>query len=111
MGPDLLGQVGLGEEALLKEVLMPNERIRPGYETTVVTLAEGNPVSGVLREDGATSVTLALPNGVTSVLLRKDVTGVRRVEASLMPSFAETLSPADLAHVVEGLRRKTTRKE
>ena len=104
VGPDLLGQIGLGEEALLKDILMPNERTRPGYETTLVQLAGGSGVTGILKDDGATSLTQALPNGVEQVLLRKDVTGVRRLATSLMPSFAEGLSPADAANVLAWLR-------
>jgi putative heme-binding domain-containing protein len=104
VGPDLLGQLGMAEEALLKDILLPNERIRPGYETTLVQLADGGGVTGILKEDGATSLTLMLPNGVEQVLLRKDVTGVRRLATSLMPGFAEGLSPADVAHVLGWLR-------
>ena len=104
VGPDLLGQIGLGDEALLKDILMPNERTRPGYETTLVQLADGSGVTGILKDDGATSLTLALPNGVEQVLLRKDVTGVRRLATSLMPSFAEGLAPADVANVLAWLR-------
>ena len=104
VGPDLLGQLGMAEEALLKEILMPNERIRPGYETTLVQMADGSALTGILKDDGATSLTLALPNGVEQVLLRKDVTGVRRLATSLMPSFAEGLTPADVANVLAWLR-------
>ncbi len=104
VGPDLLGQIGLGEEALLKDILMPNERTRPGYQTTLVQLADGAAVTGILKDDGATSLTLALPNGVERLSLRKDVTGVRRLATSLMPSFAEGLSPTDVANVLAWLR-------
>ena len=41
VGPDLLGQLGMAEESLLKDILMPNERIRPGYETTLVQTRDG----------------------------------------------------------------------
>ena len=104
VGPDLLGQIGLGEEALLKDILMPNERTRPGYETTLVQTTAGAAVTGILKDDGATSLTLALPNGIEQVLLRKDVTGVRRLATSLMPSFAEGLAPADVANLLAWLR-------
>jgi mono/diheme cytochrome c family protein len=67
-------------------------------------MADGNTASGILKEDGATSLTLVLPNGVEQVLLRKDVTGVRRLATSLMPSFAEGLTPADVANVLAWLR-------
>jgi putative heme-binding domain-containing protein len=102
-GPDLLGELGVAEETLVRHLLLPNERIRPGYETTVVD-TRGGSVVGLLKDDGATSLTLAQPNGVEQVLLRKDVTGVRRVAGSLMPSFADTLTPADLASLLTWLR-------
>ena len=104
VGPDLLGQLGMAEESLLKDILMPNERIRPGYETTLVQTSDGGAITGILKDDGATSLTLALPNGVEQVLLRKDVTGVRRLATSLMPSFAEGFAPADVANLLAWLR-------
>ena len=104
VGPDLLGQLGMAEESLLKDILMPNERIRPGYETTLVQLANGTSVTGIVKDDGATSLALVLPNGIEQVLLRKDVTDVRRLPTSLMPSFAEGLSPSDVANVLAWLR-------
>jgi putative heme-binding domain-containing protein len=104
MGPDLLGQLGGAEESLLKDVLMPNERIRPGYETTLVQMTAGAAVTGILKDDGATSLTLVQPGGVEQVLLRKDVMGVRRLAASLMPSFAEGLKPSDVADLLAWLR-------
>ena len=103
-GPDLLGELGVAEETLVRHMLLPNERIRPGYETTVVDTRDGASVVGLLKDDGATSLTLAQPNGVEQVLLRKDVTGVRRIAGSLMPSFAEALAPADLASLLTWLR-------
>lgn len=103
-GPDLLGELGVAEETLVRHLLLPNERIRPGYETTVVDTRAGASVVGLLKDDGATSLTLAQPNGAEQVLLRKDVAGVRRVAGSLMPSFTETLTPTDLASLLTWLR-------
>src|SRR6185295_2989609 len=92
-GPDLLGQLGMAEESLLQDILMPNERIRPGYETTLVETRDGNVMTGLLKSDDATSLTLVQAGGLEQVLLRKDVQGVRRLATSLMPSFADTLKP------------------
>ena len=103
MGPDLLGQVGMAEESLLKDILMPSERIRPGYETTLVQMTDGAVVTGILKDDGATSLTLVQPGGVEQMLLRKDVRGVRRLATSLMPSYVE-LKPSDLADLLAWLR-------
>jgi putative membrane-bound dehydrogenase-like protein len=103
VGPDLLGQLGMGDESLLKEILMPSEHIRPGYETTMVQTHSGTSVVGLLKDDGATSLTLIQPGGSQQTLLRKDVASVRRLPASLMPSFAG-LPPADVANVLAWLR-------
>ncbi len=103
-GPDLLGELGVAEETLVRHVLLPNERIRPGYETTLVETQGGAPAVGLLKDDAATSLTLAQPNGVEQVLLRKDITGVHRLAASLVPSYAESLTPADLASLLTWLR-------
>jgi putative membrane-bound dehydrogenase-like protein len=104
VGPDLLGQIGMAEESLLKELLMPNERIRPGFETTLVQTRDGGAVTGLLKSDDATSLTLMQPGAVEQVLLRKDVIGVRRLMTSLMPSYAEGLKPSDVADLLAWLR-------
>lgn len=104
VGPDILGEIAVPEETLIRHVLLPNEHIRPGYETVRADTQEGTATIGLLKDDGATSLTLVAPNGVEHVLLRKDVTAVRRLPASLMPSFAETLKPADLADLLAWLK-------
>jgi len=104
VGPDLLAQVGIAEEGLLKEILMPGERIRPGYETTRVRTTDGMTVAGILREDGATSLTLSLPNGADQVVLRKDVREMRRLPGSIMPAFGDALTPEAVANLLSWLR-------
>jgi putative membrane-bound dehydrogenase-like protein len=104
VAPDLLGQLGMPEETLLQDLLAPNQRIRPGYETTQVRMRDGSVVLGLLKDDGATSLTLVQAGGVEQVLLRKDVAEVRRLGTSLMPSFAEGLTPADAANVLAWLK-------
>jgi putative membrane-bound dehydrogenase-like protein len=109
VGPDLMGELAVPEETLVRHILLPNEHIRPGFETIRVDTQEGTPVLGLLKDDGATSLTLVSPGGVENVLLRKDVKAVRRLPASLMPSFAETLTPTDMASLLGWL--KTNLKE
>ena len=59
---------------------------------------------GLLKSDEATSLTREQAGAVEQVLLRKDALGVRRLAASLMPSFAEGLKPADVADLLAWLR-------
>lgn len=109
VGPDLLGQLGMAEESLLQDILMPSARIRPGYETTEVRTHDGPLVTGLLKDDGATSLTLVQAGGVEQVLLRKDVTNVRRLTTSLMPPFGKGISPPDLASLLAWLRSNVER--
>ena len=104
VGPDLVGQIGMPEESLLRDVLAPNEKIRPGFETTVALTADGTTVMGILKEDGPTSVTLGQANVPQTTILRKDISNIRRAPNSLMPGFAETLSPDDVANLLAWLR-------
>jgi putative membrane-bound dehydrogenase-like protein len=104
VGPDLIGQLGMAEESLLKDILMPNERIRPGFETTLVQTRDGGATTGLLKSDDATSLTLIQAGAAEQVLLRKDVLGVRRLAVSLMPSYAESLKPSDAADLLGWLR-------
>jgi hypothetical protein len=69
VGPDLIGQLGIAEESLLKDLLMPNDRIRPGFETTLVQTRDGGAMTGLLKSDDATSLTLMQAGGVEQVLL------------------------------------------
>lgn len=113
VGPDILGEIGVGEEALLRQILVPEERIRPGYETTVVTLNEdAGEMAGILKEDGATSLTLILPGGVEQVVLRQRVENTRHLTRSLMPpNYQNLLSPKDAADLlawVQTAHRVTT---
>ena len=103
-GPDLMGELSVAEETLVRHLLLPSERIRPGFETTLIETRAGTSLAGLLQEDGATSLTLRQPGGVDQVVLRKDVQGVRRTAVSLMPSFAEGLQPADVASLLAWLR-------
>jgi hypothetical protein len=61
-------------------------------------------MTGLLKSDDATSLTLMQAGGVEQVLLRKDLLGVRRLATSLMPSFAEGLTPSDVACLLGWLR-------
>jgi putative membrane-bound dehydrogenase-like protein len=101
VAPDILGEIGAGEEALLRQLLIPQERIRPGFETTVIELKDGGAAAGILKDDGATSLTLAMAGGVKQTILRKRVKSFRQLPVSLMPpNYRDLLSPKDAADVL-----------
>ncbi len=105
-GPDLMGELGVAEETLVHHLLLPNDRLRPGFETVLVVTQAGTTHAGLLDDDGTTSLTLRLPGGIEHTFLRKDVKSVRRTSVSLMPSFAEALTPADMASLLAWLKSR-----
>ncbi len=53
LGPDLTERRDIAIETLIESVLHPSVEIRKGFETTLVTLANGRQISGILAaEDG-----------------------------------------------------------
>jgi putative heme-binding domain-containing protein len=56
-GPDLMGNWAWRGNAR-PHLLLPSERIRPGFETILIETLAGTSLAGLLHEDGATSLTL-----------------------------------------------------
>jgi putative membrane-bound dehydrogenase-like protein len=110
VAPDLIGQIAMGEESLLQDLLMPNSRIRPGFETTTIEHVDGDAFTGILREEGPTSVTIAQPNSPDQTILRKEIATIQRGKESLMPSFVETLKPDEVADLLAWLRAALANK-
>jgi putative heme-binding domain-containing protein len=77
---------------LLTQILDPNGSIAPGYEEYIIETAEGGMVSGILAEDGATSVTLRRKEGHQDTVLRSPQFLLSRSLASF-PSQAELTTP------------------
>jgi putative membrane-bound dehydrogenase-like protein len=103
-GPDLIGEIGGAEETMVRHLLLPAERIRPGFETTEIVTTGGDRLLGLLKTESATALTLSLPGGIEQVVLRQDAAQIRRVTRSLMPSFADILTPAESANLIAWLR-------
>lgn len=105
VGPDLGAEFQRAEEAILKDILAPNETVSAGYPTYVVETAAGQTFNGILASESATSVTLRMAAGAEQVLLRKDIARFESLPVSLMPeALATTLEPKDVADVISFLR-------
>ena len=59
---------------------------------------------GVVKDESATSATLALPDAVEQIFRRKDIVETRCLAGSLMPSFASALAPSDMADLLAWLK-------
>ena len=108
VGPDLGAEFQRAEEAILKDILAPNDTISAGYPAYAVETRSGESVSGILASESATSITLRQAAGLEQVVLRKDIVNLASLPVSLMPeALAQTLQPKDAADVIAWLRSGT----
>ena len=105
VGPSLASVVARPDEALLLDLLRPNDKVDPAYRQYQVTTRAGETFSGILSADSATSVTLRAAQGLEQTVLREDIEALMGSELSLMPdNFGDLLSPDDVAHLLAFLR-------
>jgi putative membrane-bound dehydrogenase-like protein len=109
VGPPLDGEIGRPAESLLADILQPGARVTAGYATYLVKTKSGTSLAGVLAQESATSVTIALAGGASTTVLRKNLASIERLEFSLMPAtFQQALKPAELADIIGFLKSQPT---
>ncbi len=100
IGPDLTGVGRSSLDALLSNVINPNEIIGQGYENVIVETKDGQTLSGRLVEETDTRVRL-LNLGPTEFVVAKDQIKSREVsELSLMPEGLEALPDDDFRDLI-----------
>lgn len=100
IGPDLTGVGRSSLDALLANIIDPNQIIGKGYENVVVDTKDGRSLSGRLVEE--TDARIKLINlGPTEFVIAKDDIETRTVsELSLMPEGLENLPDADFRDMI-----------
>ena len=89
VGPDLLSVVIRNKEALMTDILMPNESIEAGYEEYLVETTNGRQISGIIAAETQSSVTLRRAKGEQDVVPRESIAGLRSLSVSPMPEDLE----------------------
>jgi putative heme-binding domain-containing protein len=106
VGPDLsrIGTIRT-ERDLLESIVYPNASFVRSYESMIITTADAEEHSGVLREDSASTITLITGAGSEMRLARPDIHDMRPGTVSLMPQgLDEQLSKEDMADLVAFLK-------
>ncbi len=100
VGPDLTGVGRSSLDALLHNVIHPNEIIGQGYENVVVETRDGRTVSGRMVENGAARVRLIQAGGAEEVIGKSDVKALVVSENSVMPEGLEQMPDADFRNLI-----------
>ena len=109
VGPDLATIINQPDEAILTDILKPNIKIDPIYQTYVAITHDGKTVHGVLKSESATSLEFVRAEGQTETVLRRDLEALKAAAVSLMPSDLHLqLTPDDLANLLAYLRDSLT---
>ncbi len=85
VGPELIGSGRSNLDALLANVIDPNQVIGNGYENVVVSTKDGRTLAGRVVEDTPTQVTLLGIGGRREVVGRADIAKLENTHQSLMP--------------------------
>ena len=100
IGPDLTGVGRSTLDALLHNIIDPNEVIGRGYEAIEVELKDGRAITGRIVEDTPSRIKLVASGPTEFILARSDVDKIRTSEVSLMPEGLEQMPDADLRNMV-----------
>lgn len=85
-GPDLSNLISRDYASVLRDIKEPNAAINPDYTAHHLTLRNGDELTGLIRAQNDSSITLVTADAKETILQRADVTGVRPSAVSLMPS-------------------------
>ncbi|HEV7869134.1 MAG TPA: hypothetical protein VGO90_15710, partial [Chthoniobacteraceae bacterium] len=101
-----LSEIGskLAKPMLIESIIEPNAGLSMGFETTQVTLKNGDIALGIARSNTAEELVLAMPGGVANRYAKKEIAKTEKLRASLMPlGLSQMLSQQDLVDLVEYL--------
>jgi putative heme-binding domain-containing protein len=100
VGPDLTGVGRSTLDALLHNIIDPNEVIGRGYESTEVELKDGRNLTGRIVEDAPSRLKLVASGPTEHVIARSDIEKMHTSELSLMPDGLEQIPDADFRNMV-----------
>ncbi len=106
VGPDLTGVGRSTLDALLHNVIDPNEVVGNGFENTEVELKDGRVLNGRVVEDSPTRLKLAASGPTEHIIARSDIAivngkpSIRTSELSLMPEGLEQMPDAEFRNLI-----------
>ncbi len=100
VGPDLTGVGRSTLDALLANVIDPNQIVGAGYENVEVETKDGRSVSGRMVENTDVRVRLLSAGPKEEVVAKSDIASMRVSELSVMPEGLEQMPEEDFRNLV-----------
>src|SRR5439155_23282088 len=106
VGPDLAALRSKSPKDFLVAILDPSAAIEPRFINYQIETKDGRSLSGVVKAEAASSLTLAQGGGLEEKILRTDITEIKASNLSLMPDGLEqNMTPQDLADLIAYLKQ------
>jgi putative heme-binding domain-containing protein len=100
VGPDLTGVGRSTLDALLANVIDPNQVVGKGYENVQIETKDGRSLSGRLVEETDSSIKLLSSGPKEDVIAKSDIASRRVSELSVMPEGLEQMPDADFRNLI-----------
>ncbi len=100
VGPDLTGVGRSSLDALLSNVIDPNQIIGHGYENVEVETKDGRVVSGRMVENSDSRVRLLAAGPKEEIVGKAEIASLRVSEISVMPEGLEQMPDADFRNLI-----------
>ena len=101
LGPELSeAGIVLSRESLRLAIVNPGAEIEHGYGTVVAVPAAGEKVEGIALNEDDISIQMRTTDGNLRSFKKDDLRDLQRHKRSLMPSYANKLSPAEIDSLV-----------
>jgi putative membrane-bound dehydrogenase-like protein len=101
VGPNLGEFAGKNATDFVQAIFDPNSAINPNYLAYHVETKDGRSLSGVVRGETASGLTLVQGGGLRETILRTDIKEIRVGSLSLMPEGLEqAMTPQDVADLI-----------
>lgn len=100
IGPDLTGVGRSNLDALLANVIDPNQIVGKGYENVEIETKDGRTVSGRMVENTDARIKLMSAGPKEEVIAKSNVQSMRISELSVMPEGLEQMPEADFRNLI-----------
>lgn len=104
IGPDITGSDRMNIDYLLENILDPNAVVGRDYQMTIITKKDNSVVTGMIREENDSAITLQMVN-TTNVVAKSDIKTTQTIASSMMPEGQLTaLKDSDVVDLIAYLQ-------
>lgn len=106
LGPDLGTVHNWSAEAILSNIVNPNQSISSGFDLCRVDLTNGESVQGIIASESPTALTLRNQGSAERTIKRSDINSLKALNMSVMPGdFAQKIDPQSMADLLAFLKQ------